>query len=50
VEGYTPPRPVIEAVEAVVRAAGIDLGGIEYLIDDRDGRLVRGNGPCSLQA
>jgi hypothetical protein len=23
-----------------VQAAGIDLGGIEYMIDDRDGRLV----------
>jgi hypothetical protein len=40
VEGYTPPRAVIEAVEAIVRVAGIDLGGIEYLIDDRDGRLL----------
>ena len=40
VEGYTPPRSVIDAVEAIVRAAGIDLGGLEYMIDDRDGRLV----------
>jgi hypothetical protein len=40
VEGYTPPRSVIDAVEAVVRAGGIDLGGIEYLVDDRDGHLV----------
>jgi hypothetical protein len=40
VEGYTPPRSVIDAVEAIVRAAGIDLGGIEYMIDDRDARLV----------
>jgi hypothetical protein len=40
VEGYTPPRSVIDAVEAIVRAAGIDLGGIEYMIDDRDGSLV----------
>jgi hypothetical protein len=40
VEGYTPPRSVIDAVEAIVRVAGIDLGGVEYMIDDRDGRLV----------
>jgi hypothetical protein len=40
VEGYTPPGSVIDAVEAIVRVGGIDLGGIEYMIDDRDGRLV----------
>lgn len=40
VEGFTPPREVIDAVELTVQEAGIDLGGIEYLIDDRDGRLV----------
>ena len=39
VEGYTPPRDVIEAVERIAAAAGIDVGGIEYTIDDRDGRL-----------
>ncbi len=40
VEGFTPPREVIEAVEMIAQTAGIDLGGIEYMIDDRDGRLV----------
>jgi hypothetical protein len=40
VEGYTPPQPVIEAVERIVQAAQIDVGGIEYMVDDRDGRLV----------
>jgi predicted ATP-grasp superfamily ATP-dependent carboligase len=40
VEGYTPPQEVIEAVEAIVQGAGIDVGGIEYMIDDRDGELV----------
>ncbi len=40
VEGFTPPRPVIDAIKAIVRAGGIDLGGIEYMTDDRDGRLV----------
>ena len=40
VEGYTPPREVIDAIEAIVQAAGIDLGGIEYMIDDRTGQLA----------
>ncbi len=40
VEGYTPPAEVINACEAIMHAAGIDVGGIEYMTDDRDGRLV----------
>ena len=32
-----PPAALIAASEAIVRAAGIDIGGVEYLIDDRDG-------------
>jgi hypothetical protein len=40
VEGYTPPGEVIAACEAIMQSAGIDVGGIEYMIDDRDGRLV----------
>ncbi len=39
VEGYRPPEEVISAVERLVEAAGIDVGGIEYVIDDRDGQL-----------
>ncbi len=39
VEGYTPPKEVIEAVEKTVQAAKIDVGGIEYIVDDRDGQL-----------
>jgi hypothetical protein len=39
VEGYTPPADVIEAVERIVQAAKIDVGGIEYVIDDRDGQI-----------
>jgi hypothetical protein len=38
VEGYTPPREIIEQVEAISRRSGLDIGGIEYLIDDRDGK------------
>ena len=40
VEGYTPPADVISAVERIMSASGIDVGGIEYMIDDRDGSLV----------
>jgi len=40
VEGYTPPPAVIKAVETIVQAAGIDVGGIEYIIDDRDGEVL----------
>ena len=39
VEGYEPPRPVIEAVERIMAAAGIEVGGIEYMVDARDGQL-----------
>jgi len=39
VEGYTPPAEVIDAIERIVRAARIDVGGIEYVIDDRDGQI-----------
>jgi hypothetical protein len=40
VEGYTPPPDVIEACERIMQTAGIDVGGIEYMIDDRDGSLL----------
>ena len=40
VEPSTPPRSVIEAIEKIVAAAGIDVGGVEYMTDDRDGRAV----------
>jgi glutathione synthase/RimK-type ligase-like ATP-grasp enzyme len=39
VEGYQPPAEVIGAIERIVRAANIDVGGIEYMTDDRDGQL-----------
>jgi len=38
VEGYEPPREIVEQVEAISRRAGLDVGGIEYLVDDRDGK------------
>lgn len=39
VEGYTPPAEQIMAVERIMQAAGIEVGGVEYFIDDRDGKL-----------
>jgi len=38
VEGYQPPDAIVDAVERIMRAAGIELGGVEYMIDPRDGR------------
>ncbi|MGY2134679.1 ATP-grasp domain-containing protein [Hymenobacter sp. HD11105] len=40
VEVTTPPDEIIEAVERIVAAAKIDVGGIEYLIDDRTGEAL----------
>jgi glutathione synthase/RimK-type ligase-like ATP-grasp enzyme len=40
VESCTPPRTLVDVVEKIVAAAGIDVGGVEYMIDDRDGRAV----------
>lgn len=40
VEGYTPPPQVIKTIETIVQQSGIDVGGIEYIIDDRDGDLL----------
>lgn len=33
----TPPSELVEASERIARAAGLDVGGVEYLVDDRDG-------------
>jgi hypothetical protein len=38
VEAATPPAHIIQQVEQISRAANIDVGGIEYLVDDRDGQ------------
>jgi glutathione synthase/RimK-type ligase-like ATP-grasp enzyme len=38
-EAVTPPPAVIAAAEAIVQAARIDVGGVEYLVDDRDGSV-----------
>ncbi|HZG08016.1 MAG TPA: alpha-L-glutamate ligase [Allosphingosinicella sp.] len=33
----TPPAGIVEAAEEIARAAGLDVGGVEVVIDDRDG-------------
>jgi len=38
VEGTTPPTEIIAEVERIAQASKLDVGGIEYLVDDRDGK------------
>ena len=38
-EAIQPPSEVIAAAEEIARAANIDVGGVEYLVDDRDGAV-----------
>lgn len=38
VAAVTPPAEVIADVERITAAAGIEIGGVEYLVDDRDGQ------------
>ena len=40
VEAFTPPKEVIADVERIVQTAQIDVGGVEYIVDDRDGSLL----------
>jgi Carbamoyl-phosphate synthase L chain, ATP binding domain len=40
VEGYTPPQEITDAVKRIVGAAQIEVGSVEYIVDDRDGRVV----------
>ena len=37
IEAYEPPAEIQEAVQNVAQASSLDVGGIEYMIDDRDG-------------
>lgn len=40
VEAYRPPAEIIAAVERIAKTARIDVGGVEYLIDDRTGEVL----------
>jgi hypothetical protein len=37
IERYEPPDELVDDAKRIVSAAGIDVGGVEYLIDARDG-------------
>jgi len=39
VERHDPPRQQIDDVERMLKTAGIEVGGVEYIVDDRDGKL-----------
>jgi hypothetical protein len=34
----SPPQPIVDAVVRMTTAAGFDVGGVEYVVDDRDGQ------------
>jgi hypothetical protein len=38
IERYEPPDEIVDAVKRIVSAAGMDIGGVEYLVDARDGK------------
>ena len=40
VVGYRPPQGVIDDVERIMQTAGIEVGGVEYVVDDRNGNLL----------
>ena len=37
IERYEPPDEIVEDAKRIISAAGIDVGGVEYLVDARDG-------------
>lgn len=39
VEPVQPPPEVMRDVERIVRAGGLEVGGVEYMVDDRDGTV-----------
>ncbi len=38
ISAFQPPADITAAVERVARLSGLNVGGIEYMVDDRDGR------------
>jgi ribosomal protein S6-L-glutamate ligase RimK-like protein len=40
VEGCTPPPEIVADVERILAAAAIEVGGVEYLVDDRSGDVL----------
>jgi hypothetical protein len=40
IEATTPSDTIIKAVEHIALTAGLDAGGIELMVDDRDGKVL----------
>lgn len=40
VKACNPPHRAVEAAEKIAAFGGIDVGGVEYMVDDRNGRAV----------
>jgi predicted ATP-grasp superfamily ATP-dependent carboligase len=40
VESFLPPPEIIDAVKRILAMSQADLGSVEYLVDERDGRIV----------
>ena len=40
IEAYEPPADVVEDAKRIVREGGLDLGGVEYLVDARTGEAT----------
>src|SRR6266478_6584007 len=40
VETCKPPPSTIDEVEKIAAFGGVDVGGVKYMVDDRDGRIV----------
>jgi hypothetical protein len=40
VEAYEPPPEIVGEVERIMDGAGIELGGVEYMVDERNGERV----------
>jgi hypothetical protein len=38
IEAYTPPAAIVEQAVRLVEAGGLDVGGVEYLVAERDGQ------------
>ncbi|HYJ91801.1 MAG TPA: hypothetical protein VEV84_10875 [Pyrinomonadaceae bacterium] len=40
IEAFTPPAEIIETVGRIVREAKIDVGGVEYMVDEQTGEVL----------
>jgi hypothetical protein len=40
VEGWDPPQKIVDEVEQIMALGNVEVGGLEYVIDDRTGRQL----------